>query len=87
MSWDIFYRLDPLLICLVFIGVLLGAEEFGFRLKGRATPAPDAIEKTDVALVLGAILTLLALLLGFTYAMSQARFENRRQLVVTRPMP
>jgi len=82
MLGNIFYRLDPLLICLVLMGMLLGAEELGFRLKGRATPARDAVEKTDVALVLGAILTLLALLLGFTYAMSQARFETRRQLVV-----
>jgi len=82
MSGNIFYRLDPLLICLVLMGVLLGAEELGYRLKTRTTPDPAAVEKTDIALVLGAILTLLALLLGFTYAMSQARFETRRQLVV-----
>jgi len=82
MLGNIFYRLDPLLICLVLMGVLLGAEELGFRLKGRGTHAADAIAKADVAFVLGAILTLLALLLGFTYAMSQGRFETRRQLVI-----
>jgi hypothetical protein len=42
----------------------------------------DSIEKADIALILGAVLTLLALLLGFTYAMSMGRFEARRQLVV-----
>ncbi len=82
MSGNIFYRLDPLLICLVFMGVLLVAEEFGFRTKGRTRPGSDSLEKADIALVLGAVLTLLALLLGFTYAMSEGRFETRRQLVV-----
>ncbi|MCJ7642724.1 MAG: hypothetical protein MUO29_12610 [Desulfobacterales bacterium] len=82
MSGNIFYRLDPLLICLVLVGVLLVAEEFGFRLKGGTKPGSDNIEKADIALILGAVMTLLALLLGFTYAMSEGRFETRRQLVV-----
>ena len=64
------------------MGLLLAAEELGYRLKTRTPPDPVAVEKTDIALVLGAILTLLALLLGFTYAMSQTRYETRRQLVV-----
>jgi len=82
MSENIFYRLDPLLICLVLMGVLLVAEEVGFRVKGRMKSGSDNIEKGDIALILGAILTLLALLLGFTYAMSGSRYETRRQLVV-----
>ena len=82
MSGNIFYRLDPLLICLVLMGVLIVAKEFGFRVKGRTRPGSDNIEKSDIALILGAVMTLLALLLGFTYAMSEGRFENRRQLVV-----
>ncbi len=81
MPGNIFYRLDPLLTCLVLMGLLLVAEEFGFRVKGRMRPGSDGIEKADIALVLGAVLTLLALLLGFTYAMSERRFETRRQLV------
>jgi len=82
MSGNIFYRLDPLLVCLVLMGVLLVAEELGFRLKGKMRPGSDNIEIADIALILGAVMTLLALLLGFTYAMSQARFETRRELVV-----
>jgi hypothetical protein len=82
MSEKIFYRLDPLLICMVLMGVLLMAEEAGFRVKGSLTSGSDNIEKADIALILGAILTLLALLLGFTYAMSGSRYEIRRQLVV-----
>ena len=82
MSGNIFYRLDPLLICLVLVGVLLAAEELGFRVKGTTKPGSNNIEKADIALILGAMLTLLALLLGFTYVMSEGRFETRRQLVV-----
>ena len=83
MSGNIFYRLDPLLICLVLMGVLIAALEIGFWVKmGMVKGGSDSIEKSDIALILGAVLTLLALLLGFTYAMSQVRFEARRQLVI-----
>jgi hypothetical protein len=83
MSGNIFYRLDPLLICLALMGVLIVAVEIGFWVtKGRVKGGSDSIERTDIALILGAVLTLLALLLGFTYSMSEGRFETRRQLVI-----
>ncbi len=82
MLGNIFYRLDPLLICLVLMGLLLVAEEVGFRVKSRKRSDSDNIERTDIALILGAVLTLLALLLGFTYVMAEGRFETRRQLVI-----
>jgi hypothetical protein len=65
------------------MGVLVAALEIGFWVKkGRVKGGSDSIEKADIALILGAVLTLLALLLGFTYSMSMDRFEARRQLVV-----
>jgi len=83
MSGNIFYRLDPLLICLALMGGLVAALEIGFWVKkGGVKSGSDSIEKGDTALILGAVLTLLALLLGFTYAMTQDRFEARRQLVI-----
>lgn len=83
MSGNIFYRLDPLLICLVLMGVWVVALEIGFQVKKRRMKGgSDSIEKADIALILGAVLTLLALLLGFTYAMAMGRFEARRQLVI-----
>jgi hypothetical protein len=82
MLENIFYRLSPFLICLVLMGLLIVAEEVGFRVKAWTKAGSDGIEKGDIALILGAVLTLLALLLGFTYAMSQARYDARRQLVV-----
>jgi hypothetical protein len=82
MSENIFYRSDPLLICLVLMGVLTGAARIGSWAKGGMEGASDSVERADIALILGAALTLMALLLGFTYAMSEGRFETRRQLVV-----
>ncbi|MFH0729069.1 MAG: hypothetical protein V2B19_22360 [Pseudomonadota bacterium] len=83
MPVNFFYRLDPRLICLVLAGVLVIVSEIGFRLKNRRITGPsDSIEKADIALIIGAVLTLLALLLGFTYAMSESRFEARRQLAI-----
>lgn len=83
MSVNNFYQLDPLLICVLLMGVLVAASEIGFWLKKRmAKGGPDTIGKADIALIIGAVLTLLALLLGFTYAMAEGRFEARRQLVI-----
>src|SRR4030042_2959258 len=82
MSGNIFYRLDPLLICLAFIGVLLVIVEIGFRAKGRTKAGSDSIEKSDIALILGGVLARLAFMRGFTFAMSEGRFETRRQLIV-----
>jgi hypothetical protein len=83
MSLSILYRLDPRLICLVLMGVLVVASEIGYWVKKQGMKdAPGSIEKADTALIIGAVLTLLALLLGFTFAMSEGRFETRRQLVI-----
>jgi hypothetical protein len=82
MSANIFYHLDPFLVCLALLGLLFAAEEAGFRVRKRRRLSSGDIEQSDIALILGAVLTLLALMLGFTYAMSQGRFETRRQLVI-----
>jgi len=79
---SIFYRLDPLLICLGFFGLLLAIEEIGFGARTKTRPSSDGTDYADIAFILGAVLTLLSLMLGFTYAMSQSRFETRRQLVI-----
>jgi hypothetical protein len=79
----IFYRLDPFLICLVFMGILFAVSEFGLWLrKDRTKKGQDTIEKSDIALILGAVMTMLALLLAFTYSMAENRFETRRQMVI-----
>ena len=83
MLGNAFYQLNPLLICLALFGVLMLAVEIGFWTKKTVVKGgPDSLEKEDIALILGGVMTLLALLLGFTYAMSVSRFEQRRQLVI-----
>jgi hypothetical protein len=83
MSGNIFYQSNPLLICLALMGVLLLAVEIGFWVKKAGMKGgPDSIEKGDIAFIIGGVMTLLALLLGFTYSMSAGRFEQRRQLVI-----
>jgi hypothetical protein len=83
MLGNTFYQSNPLLICLALLGVLLLAVEIGFwAKKAGGKGGPDGIEKGDMALIIGGVMTLLALLLGFTYSMSASRFEQRRQLVI-----
>jgi hypothetical protein len=72
----------PLLTTLIFIALLLAAEVVGFRLGRRKRLSEESADKGDIALILGAVLTLLSLMLGFTYMMSSDRYETRRQLVI-----
>lgn len=83
MSENIYYQLDPFFVCLVWMITLLAALEIGFWLQRvRTAHGSSSRDKSDIGLILAGVLTLLALLLGFTYSMSDARFETRRQLVV-----
>ncbi len=83
MVGNILYQANPLLICLALVGVLMLAVEIGFLSKKAAGKGgPDGGEKGDIAFLFAGVMTLLALLLGFTYSMSAGRFEQRRQLVI-----
>lgn len=61
---------------------LLAATEIGYRLGSRLHRTNDEARRQQVGSIQGAILGLLALLLGFTFAMAAARYENRRVLVL-----
>ncbi len=82
MPETFFFRGDPFLICLVLVLMMIAGGEVGFLAMRRVRRRTENINKSDIALFLGAVLTLLSLLLGFTYAMSQGRYETRRQLVI-----
>jgi len=83
MAENAFYRLEPLLAGLIIFALLIAAEEAGFRWrKRRLRGSSESIEKGDIALILGSVLTLMSLMLGFTYMMSSDRYEARRQLVI-----
>jgi hypothetical protein len=71
----------------IFVGaasavVLLACSEVGSRLGLRLHASRDEARKRAVAGVPGAILGLLGLLLGFTFAMAVARYDARRALVL-----
>jgi hypothetical protein len=70
------YRL--LTIFLASLAIMLGASEIGRLIGVRATGRGG----DDVSTLEGAILGLLALMIGFTFAIALSRFEARREAVV-----
>jgi len=55
--------------------------EIGYR-RGARLQTPDDEDSTALNTVKGAALALLGLLLGFSFALSSGRFEQRRQLMI-----
>jgi hypothetical protein len=55
------------------------ASYLGHFLRRRAQPAVDD-ERADFGVILGASLTLLALIIGFTFSMAVSRFDERKDL-------
>jgi hypothetical protein len=62
--------------------VLLAAAELGFRFGVRLHRTKDQARKDQLGGIQGAMLGLLALLLGFTFAMAVNRYDSRRELVL-----
>jgi Protein of unknown function (DUF4239) len=62
--------------------LLLAATELGFHFGLRLHQTKDEARKGQIAGIQGAVLGLLALLLGFTFAMAVGRYEKRRELVL-----
>jgi len=78
MKWIVFEAAMVLLA----IGIFVVALEVGYRLGERQQARSDEPDKTHANALHGAVLGLLALLLGFTFAMSVSRYENRKTLMV-----
>jgi hypothetical protein len=76
------YGTNEVVIQCVLLALMLIAVEIGFRLgrKAEANTRPET--KAQIAIVEGALLGVLALLLGFTMSMAASRFETRKQLVL-----
>ena len=70
-------------LVLIIVGLLLLAlTEVGFRAGLRLFVAKDERRKGQIGGIQGAVLGMLALLLGFTFSMSVGRYETRRDLVL-----
>jgi hypothetical protein len=70
---------------LVFLGLIVFswiAIEIGFRLGLRRRARSDDTERSHIGSLQGALLGLLALLLGFSFAMSVGRYDARKSLVL-----
>src|ERR1044072_8059068 len=72
------------LITLLFcaIALFLLALEVGYRLGQRRQDKTDEPDKSHTSALQGATLGLLALLLGFTFAMAVTRFDNRKTVIL-----
>ncbi|HQR39915.1 MAG TPA: hypothetical protein PLF26_16130 [Blastocatellia bacterium] len=69
-------------IFVVITILLLVSTEIGNRLGVFARNRAGAHKPADIGTLLGSVLGMLALLLGFTFAMAASRYEQRRELVV-----
>lgn len=73
-----FANFPLLLIFVASLGVIIGASEVGRRLGLLARHRG----REDISTLEGSILGLLALMIGFTFAMALSRFEARREAVL-----
>jgi hypothetical protein len=69
-------------LLLFAIAFFLAALEVGYRLGQRRQDRTDEPDKSHTSALQGATLGLLALLLGFTFAMAVSRFDNRKTVIV-----
>jgi hypothetical protein len=69
-------------LLLVALALFLAALEVGYRLGRRRQDRTDEPDRSHTSALQGATLGLLALLLGFTFAMAVSRFDNRKAVIV-----
>ncbi len=79
---ELLYDVDLLLLFLVSIGALILFTELGFHLGRRAGRSTSEKALSQISAIQAAILGLLALLLGFTFAMAMSRFDVRKQMIL-----
>jgi hypothetical protein len=77
---DGFFGLPEWLLIVLFLSVMVAVCETGYRL-GRRSKAEEKTKEL-VPIVVGSILAIMGLLLGFTMSMSVSRYDGRRLLVL-----
>jgi hypothetical protein len=75
-------KVGEILLVLMAFALFAIALEIGYRIGMRRHTDHDPPEETHANALNGATLGLLALLLGFTFAMAVSRYETRKQLMV-----
>lgn len=82
MTGELLYSRSEMFIAVLLFAFLMGASATGYRLGRRGRASIDEATKSQAGSIQGAILGLLGLLLGFTFAMAVSRFDTRKQLVI-----
>lgn len=82
MSEDRLYGISQVWLGLVLLLAVLVVAELGWRWGQRRHAQADDGERSQVNAISGAVLGLLALLIGFTFSMAVNRFDARQDLVL-----
>lgn len=82
MTTEFLYQQSAVLIAFALLGLMVLGAELGYRLGRRKRQTHNPMTRTQITSIQAATLSLLALLLGFTFAMALSRFEYRKQMVV-----
>jgi hypothetical protein len=82
MTAELLYDIDVWLILVGSVILFILLAEAGYRLGRLSSGKTDDFGKSQLGTIQGAMLGLLALLLGFTFAMAMSRFDTRKQLVL-----
>jgi hypothetical protein len=80
--WNMLAELNLVTLLLIALAGFLICLEIGYRLGQRRLSKTDDPEKSHTSALQGATLGLLALLLGFTFAMAVSRFDNRKSVIL-----
>lgn len=82
MNEELLYGLSEWLIGLVTLAMLILSVELGYWIGKKVKVQMTQPMKDQISTIQTAILTIFTFLLGFTFAMALARFDNRKQMVV-----
>ena len=82
MTTEFLYQQSEILIAIALLGLMILGAELGYRLGRKGRQTQNELTRTQVISIQAATLGLLALLLGFTFALALSRFEYRKQMVV-----
>ena len=82
MSTELLYQRPEVLIAVGLLLVFALSGSIGRRIGLRMRKGDTEVNRAQVLSITAAILALLSLLLGFTFAMALSRFEYRKQMVV-----
>lgn len=82
MTTEFLYQQSEVIIAIALLGCMVLGGELGYRLSHRGRQTRNELTRTQIISTQAAILGLLSLLLGFTFAMALSRFEYRKQMVV-----